>query len=100
MALLKKIIIVLAALLMLIVGWTIGMENSSPASFVFFGFQFGPYTLGVWTLLVFGLGLILGVLVTLPPWLKSQRTIKRYHNKLLVIEKQAAAQKLAEPVSD
>lgn len=90
MKLLKKLLIGLALCVTLLLGWWIGSDNSDTVPVVLLGFELGSYPLGTWTLFVFGLGVVLGIILTLPPWLNSQRLMKRYRTRLSGIERKKA----------
>lgn len=90
MTLLKKVLIWLLLGVTVVLGLWIGHDNSAPTSLVLLGFALGEMPLAFWVLAAFAIGLIFGVLATLPPWLTARRRIERLRRRLLDAERKLA----------
>ena len=90
MKLLKKILFILALILVALLGIWVGRENSQEVTFTLLGFPLPNLELGIFTALLFLVSVSLGMLVTLPSFLKYRREAKRYRHRLLDAEAKLA----------
>ena len=90
MKLLKKILFILALILVILLGIWIGRENSQEITFTLLGFQLPSLKLGMFAAWLFLIAISLGVFLTLPSFLKYRTAARRYKRRLLEAEAKLA----------
>lgn len=88
MALLKRLWLLLLAVLAILLGLAVVLANPEPLSMELFGYPLGPMPSGLWVLLAVSLGCLLGLLASLPALLRLKR-------RAYLLNKQLAKQRLS-----
>ncbi len=78
----KRLVTILLILLALALGIWITLDNSQPVSLILFGFALPSAKLGVWILATFVLGIAVGYLGSLWPYLATKRKLLSQDRKI------------------
>lgn len=87
---LKRLLLILLAVSIMLIGMWIYMENKQEVAFVLPGIPMGQLPTAVWVLGAFSVGTLLGGLLTLPSALHSRRLARRYRQRLIDSERKVA----------
>lgn len=73
----KNILLALAVMLSIFIGLWLGQDNPDTVNVVLLGFQLPPLPLGVWLLVALVVGIVLGLLASLPLLIRANAENRR-----------------------
>ena len=77
---LKKLLLFAAIVLCLFLGLWTAQDNAQPVDVRLLGFSLPSLSLGLWLLIMLGMGVILGILASLPAIVRSRPERRRQEN--------------------
>ena len=73
MTFLRRLLYVVLVLVLIAIGFWIGVDNQAPATFYLLGFSLGELPVGLWMLSALCVGVACGLLVTAPTVFRLRR---------------------------